>query len=173
MWKKVLHFLDMNLELILGGTCLALMAIFTFLNIVLRLLFKNTLPWLQEITRYLFVWMVFISIGAVVREKGHIRITFIQTKFKGKALHILEIIVYVISIIFGCIIAYYSVPLVASLGDMRASSMQWYKMSYLYAVLPVGMLSFVLRNIQMIILEIREMKREESGAAPETGEEEK
>ena len=163
MGKKILHFLDANLELIIGSICLALMVIFTLSNIILRLIFKSTLPWFQELTRYLFVWMVFISIGAVTREKGQIRITFLQSFLKGKTVHYVEIFTYVVSVIFGAIMFYYAVPLIGSLGDMRASSMQWFKMSYMYMVLPLGFASFVIRNIQMIVLEIMDMKKEAAG----------
>ena len=155
--KRVITFLDQYLELIFGSIFLACMVIFTFLNIFLRICFRTTLPWFQELTRYLFVWLVFISISAAVRHKNHIRITFLQTWLKGRALKTLEIIVYCISAAFGVFCLFSAVPMVQSFAsaNMTASSMPWFKMSWLYSIMPIGMALFALRNIQAIILELR------------------
>ncbi len=160
--KKIIHFLDENLEVLIGGICLSLMTIFTFANIVMRLLLSTTMAWFQELTRYLFVWMVFISIGACVRYRSHIRITFLQTGMSEKVKHITEIIVFAVCAVFGCICFYYSIPMLQSFSSasMVASSMPWFKMAWLYVVMPIGMLSFVLRNIQAIFQEIKAMKEE-------------
>lgn len=158
--KKILHFLDNNLELIFGSLFLALMVIFTFSNIAMRLILRSTLPWFQELPRYLFVWMVFIAASAAVKYKSHIRITFLQTILKENAAHIMEIFSYLCNGVFGGILAYYAFPMIRSFSDanMTASSMPWFKMSWLYMVMPVGMVLFVLRNIQGIAEEVRLMK---------------
>lgn len=158
--KKLLHFLDDNLELIFGGLFLALMVIFTFANIAMRLILRSTMPWFQELTRYLFVWMVFIAASAAIKYKSHIRITFLQTILKGKAMHIMEILVFLCNGIFGSILAWYAFPMLKAFSDanMTASSMPWFKMSWLYAVMPLGMILFVLRNIQGIVEEVKLMK---------------
>lgn len=160
--KKIIHFLDENLEVLIGSICLTLMTIFTFCNIAMRLLLSTTMAWFQEITRYLFVWMVFISIGACVRYRSHIRITFLQTNMNDKTKHIVEIAVFLVCAVFGSVCFYYSIPMLKSFSSasMVASSMPWFKMSWLYAVMPIGMLSFVFRNIQAIFEEIRALKDE-------------
>lgn len=158
--KKILHFLDENLEVLIGGICLALMTVFTFANIVMRLVLSTTMAWFQELTRYLFVWMVFITIGACVKYRSHIRITFLQTGMNEKAKHIAEIAVLLVCAVFGIICFYYSIPMLQSFSSasMVASSMPWFKMSWLYAVMPFGMLSFIFRNVQAIAEEIKALK---------------
>lgn len=170
--KKLLHFLDNNLELIFGSLFLALMVIFTFSNIAMRLILRSTLPWFQELTRYLFVWMVFIAASAAIKYKNHIRITFLQTVLKGKTKHIMEIIVYLCNGIFGSILAWHAFPMLKAFSDanMTASSMPWFKMSWLYAVMPLGMILFVLRNIQGIYEEIKLLKIHASDEEKEGGD---
>lgn len=155
--KKAVRFLDEYLELIFGSIFLSGMVVFTFLNIAMRLTMKSTLPWFQELTRYLFVWMVFIAIGAAVRHRSHIRITFLQTRLKKKGRYVVELIVYVVGALFGAICLYYAIPMVQSFSsaNMTASSMPWFKMSWLYAVMPVGMALFVFRNLQALVLEVK------------------
>ncbi len=63
----------------IGAVFLALMVVFTTLQIVGRYLFSTPFPWTEEMTRYMFVWMVFISIGYAVKTGEHIRITFVRS----------------------------------------------------------------------------------------------
>lgn len=79
-----------------------------------------------------------------------------------KTKHIVEIAVFLVCAVFGSICFYYSIPMLKSFSSasMVASSMPWFKMSWLYAVMPIGMLSFVFRNIQAIFEEIKALKDE-------------
>ena len=61
--KKVIQWVDDKLEVRIGAVFLALMVVFTTLQIVGRYLFSTPFPWTEEMTRYMFVWMGFISIG--------------------------------------------------------------------------------------------------------------
>ena len=66
MWanvKKVIRWLDENLE---STLCMILLSTFTivlFLQVVMRKMFNNSLSWSEELARYLFIWMVFIGIS--------------------------------------------------------------------------------------------------------------
>ena len=77
--KKVIQWVDDKLEVFIGAVFLALMVVFTTLQIVGRYLFSTPFPWTEEMTRYMFVWMVFISIGYAVKTGEHIRITFVRS----------------------------------------------------------------------------------------------
>ena len=69
--KKVIQWVDDKLEVFIGAVFLALMVVFTTLQIVGRYLFSTPFPWTEEMTRYMFVWMVFISIGYAVKTGEH------------------------------------------------------------------------------------------------------
>jgi TRAP-type C4-dicarboxylate transport system permease small subunit len=81
--KKASDFVDMIgcglLILTMAG-----MVFFTSLQIIARVFF-TALSWSEELTRYLLVWSTFIGAGCVYKRGGHINVSFIQDKFKGKA----------------------------------------------------------------------------------------
>ena len=50
--KKVIQWVDDKLEVFIGAVFLALMVVFTTLQIVGRYLFSTPFPWTEEMTRY-------------------------------------------------------------------------------------------------------------------------
>jgi TRAP-type C4-dicarboxylate transport system permease small subunit len=46
----------------------------TFTQVILRFLFNNPQAWAEEVSRYLFVWIVFIGAAVAVVNDAHIRV---------------------------------------------------------------------------------------------------
>ncbi|GEN36341.1 TRAP transporter small permease [Aneurinibacillus danicus] len=51
---------------------LALMAILVFGNVVLRYAFNSGITWSEEMSRFLFVWMVFLGAIAALKDNMHL-----------------------------------------------------------------------------------------------------
>ena len=67
---KVLKWLDDNLELMFSSIFLVGMVISVALQVLSRYLMRSPISWTEESTRYLFIWMVFTSIG-ITAKSGH------------------------------------------------------------------------------------------------------
>ena len=57
---------------------LAAMALMVFANVALRFLTDNSILWVEEVSRYLMIWMTFLGAGLVLRYGGHIGIDALQ-----------------------------------------------------------------------------------------------
>lgn len=79
---------------------LAAMAIMVFANVVLRFLTDNSILWVEELSRYLMIWLTLIGAGLVLRYGGHIGIENLQEKLPGQAHRIRMII-------FGLMLAFF------------------------------------------------------------------
>ena len=101
--KKVIQWVDDKLEVFIGAVFLALMVVFTTLQIVGRYLFSTPFPWTEEMTRYMFVWMVFISIGYAVKTGEHIRITFVRSLLRPGLRLYLDILCNILCLGFSVI----------------------------------------------------------------------
>lgn len=51
----------------------------TFTQVVLRTVFNNPQAWAEEVSRYLFAWIVFLGSAVAFARGTHIRIDFIDT----------------------------------------------------------------------------------------------
>ena len=66
--------------------CLAVMASAVFLNVVLRYGFGSGLPASEELSRLLFVWMVFIGAAAAYPAGEHMAFTSLVGLLRGRSL---------------------------------------------------------------------------------------
>jgi TRAP-type C4-dicarboxylate transport system permease small subunit len=57
---------------------LAAMAAMVFANVVLRFATDNSILWVEEVSRYLMIWLTFLGAGLVLRYGGHIGIDTLQ-----------------------------------------------------------------------------------------------
>ena len=64
---------------------LAIMTILIFLLVVTRYFFSYSFPWTEELTRYLMVWMAFLSASALIQRDSHLSIDFISSKLSSRS----------------------------------------------------------------------------------------
>jgi len=76
-------------ELILSSI-LGIIVTIMFIQVVFRYLLNNSLSWSEEITRYLFVWLVFLGSALCIRDRLHIGVDFLHSKLTTKGRLILE-----------------------------------------------------------------------------------
>ena len=76
---KVLRWVNDHLEEILMMIMLWAIVIVMFMQVIMRYVFKNSLPFAEELSRYCFIWMTFLGISFAVKGKSHIRIDIIET----------------------------------------------------------------------------------------------
>ncbi len=71
---------DRIIEAIVVAAFLIFVAV-TFGQVVLRYGFGRPLTWSEEVSRYLFVWVVFVGAGVAARYQGHIALDFLVSRF--------------------------------------------------------------------------------------------
>ena len=64
---------------------LAAMAVMVFANVALRFLTDHSILWVEEVSRYLMIWLTFLGAGIVLRYGGHIGIDTLQERFPRHA----------------------------------------------------------------------------------------
>ncbi len=68
-----------------AGIMMLLGLALVIIEVVIRALFDMTLYITEEYTAYLMVAITFLALSYTLKEKGHIRLTFLNTVLKGKA----------------------------------------------------------------------------------------
>ena len=87
------------------------------------------LTWIEELIRYLFVWIVFLGIGVVYKSKEHAQVEilhhYIPKRYKNKLLVLIEVInssLFLFLIIFGSRILKFTIQQISpSMGLNMAS----------------------------------------------------
>lgn len=157
--KKVLHWLDENLE---STICMVLLSVFTvilFIQVVMRYVFNNSLSWSEELARYLFIWLVFIGISYGAKQMKHLKIDVFLNVFPKKFRPYVIIFADVVVLVFAVIVIYSAYTIVMQYMKMGSSSPAlriptWFIQSS--SIVGYGLT--MIRQIQTIIYRIKELK---------------
>jgi TRAP-type C4-dicarboxylate transport system permease small subunit len=64
----------------------------TFLQVVLRTFFNEPQTWVEELSRYIFVWVVFVGAAIGVYHDNHIRLDLVDGFLRRRALSVLNVL---------------------------------------------------------------------------------
>ena len=85
---------------------LIIMLLLAVFQVLSRYVINYSFSWTEEVSRFIFIWVVMLGSSVLVREKGQVAITLFIDMFKGKVRNYLEIFVTVASMIFLSILLY-------------------------------------------------------------------
>ena len=158
---KILKWLDKHFEEAISVFLMAGMTILVTMQVILREV-GASLAWTEELTRYMFVWLIYISSSYAIRMRGHIKVELISLIVKEKGKLILDLISNVAFLIFAILIAIYGWQYVMNLATVRVqySPSLHLPMFIPYTSFALGCSLMVIRLIQDTILRIREYKTE-------------
>ncbi len=150
----VIKWLDRHLEEFLMMVFLCLMVIIMGLQVFMRYVLNNSLSWPEEITRYFFIWYIFLGMSYCIREDRHIKVDIVTNLLPNKIKRILAIITDILFIIFCIYLLQKGIPIIQRLISTKQSSPALRLPMYLvYLALPVGLFLTIIRIIEKLIRE--------------------
>lgn len=69
----------------LMGLALAIMVVLVFGNVVLRYGFNSGIAWAEEVSRLMFVWLIFLGAILALRQHAHLGVEIVQAKLPAWA----------------------------------------------------------------------------------------
>lgn len=130
-----------------------LMLLLVFGQVITRYVFNYTPSFGEELARYLFVWVVFLSLPLVAKHGGHMAIETITNRVHGATLKFLNILADIFSITFLAIMVVCGIQMVMRTSYQTSPAMM-IPMSWVYVVIPFGcavMLLYVLINLVNVL----------------------
>lgn len=156
MKKKFDYWLN-NLNDLFAISSFFAMCIIVIMSVLLRYFFSFSFRWVDELTRYLFIYMVFLGIPIAFREKAHVRIeyfaSFFSKRLKYLALIFSDLLILVTMLYIGNSTLY---MINSRLGKTLSPGLKL-PMKYVYFAV---IISFVLLTIEIIRRFISKHKEE-------------
>lgn len=150
--KKALRWLDINFEPLCMSVTFFLMAGLITLQVILRFVFQGGFAWGEEVSRFIFVWLVFLAIPYAARNSRHIGIDFIRELFPVPVRKLFLVLVDVAAIVmFGLFLR--NALLVAEHAIYYGDKAQTIavNMNWLYYAAVVGYVLIEIRLLQSLI----------------------
>lgn len=153
---KLIHGYDKLEEYLLCGS-LVVTTLIVFLQVIMRKIFNNSLTWSEELTRYIFIWQIWLGVSIAQRNKQHIKVELLSSIVKNeKVVAIVDIFATIVMIAFNIFLVINGAALVEQMitrgnlsGAMRLP------MWIVYLALPVSSFVLSLRLIGQAVEDIK------------------
>lgn len=165
--KKVLLVFN-NIERVLITVMMMIMVVLIFTQVFTRYVLGNSLGWTEEASRYLFIWLIFLSIGIAFVDKKHISIDILIDILPEKFKKVILQISYLLLMGLSIFLFIQGMELIGKLQEFsQKSSTLQIPMWMIYLSLPVGFLVSCIRLIHVsILLYMKKEEDEESEVNP-------
>lgn len=157
---KVVKWLDQNLEEVVMAVLLVLIVAVMGIQVIMRYVLRSSLVWAEELSRYLFIWFVFMGLSYGIRQDIHIKVDIIETVFP-KTKRILSVLQDAVFLLFCVYMLWPGYKVIAMLVDSgQKSPAMGLPMYLVYISLLGGVLLAIARLIQKYVFILR---RREAG----------
>jgi TRAP-type C4-dicarboxylate transport system permease small subunit len=141
---------------LLGGAILAVMALAVFVQVALRFVGRTAFDGLDEVPRYLFVWLVMIGAAAAMHRGEHTALDYFRERLppRGRALAAAVINAAGIGLFLSLIKT--SLVLVPN-SNLQSSAGLGLSLGWVYAAVPVGAALIILPMAWRLVAAVREL----------------
>lgn len=149
---KLLKWLDRNFEERLLVILLIVTVTLTFIQVVMRYIFHNSLAWSEELARYLFLYLIWIGAAYAVKREQHLRIEIILNRIPKEKLKTFENFIYFIWLGFSVFLFISSLNMAMDVfASGQLSPAMRIPMGYAYISIPLGTGLMCFRIIQKML----------------------
>ncbi len=121
----------------LGVVFIAGIAVLSFVQIVCRYLLGVSLPWSNDLTQILMMWMVMVSTGAMVWRGSHFTLALLTDRLPSPVQRVLRILNAVLIAAFAVFLVITGAKLAQSQSDQLVPALGVTYL-YVYLAMPVG-----------------------------------
>jgi TRAP-type C4-dicarboxylate transport system permease small subunit len=140
----------------LGGLILAVMTAAVFIQVILRYLGLTGIDGLEEVPRYLFVWLVMIGAAAAMQRGEHTMLDYFVNRMPQTMRTLVLILTTGASILLFAWLIKLSLVLVPN-AQLQTSAGLDLPLGYVYAAIPVGAALIILPQLRSLYRAVRSL----------------
>lgn len=153
-----------QIEKVMIMVLFTMMTAIMFFSVVSRYCFNFMFSWSEQVTRIMFVWATFAGISLAALKGAHMRVSAISIVIGEKKSKYVFWFGSIVAAVFGLVISFYMFrcTMNAVNNHQTFTAVPGLNVGVMYVAGVFGMIGFAIRNIQALVLEIRnEHKKEE------------
>jgi len=138
-----------NFEKYFCAFIMAVMVICLGAQVFFRFVLDAALTWSEELSRFAFVWVIYMGASMAAMERVHIRVTVPQLLLPSQYRHYATVFADFIWLIFNLFFAYQGILQLKHMFTFTFTSpaMQW-NTAFVYAIIPLGFFLMSFRIVQ-------------------------
>lgn len=156
MLNKITKLIEAVFQFFCGISIVALVLVVAA-QVISRLI-KVSLPWAEELARFLMIWLTFIGCSLGIHRKGHLSVDFFVDLAPRPLKLAIGVLTHLITIAFFGILVVYGIRLSILSYGTPSSTLQW-SMGLVYSVLPISAVA----SIYFTAIDLVEFLRKKEG----------
>jgi C4-dicarboxylate transporter DctQ subunit len=110
----VLKTIWQNLERWIAMFFIAFLAVILFVEVLFRYILYESIGWISEISSFMFVWFIYLSISYITGKDTHIRVQILDLIIPKHWIRYVDICMNFLWLGFNCLMVFYGIQLVLS-----------------------------------------------------------
>ena len=134
-----------------------------FLQIIMRSIFNSSITWSEELTRYIFIWQIWLGVSIAERDNEHIYLEIVNSLVKSRTVkECIQVAANLIMIAFNIFLVVKGFELVRQMMVRgNVSSAMRMPMYYVYLALPISSFILSMRLIGKTISKVKSLLTKE------------
>lgn len=120
-----------------AGALMLVMTVLVFSNVVLRYVFDSSLTWVEELTRYMMIWVAYLGAGLALRAGTHVAVDVLQDCLPEPAVRVLRGLIAAMVLVFLAGVAWYGFDY-AQFAIKQRSPVLGLSLGLVYLAVPLG-----------------------------------
>jgi TRAP-type C4-dicarboxylate transport system, small permease component len=163
----ILRWLDANLEKYVCVTLFMLISAIMIVNVFMRFVLNNAIPWASDLVLFIFVWFIWFAISYGLKEGAHVNVTVVVNLLPVKVQAFLALFCNLLILAGFAVLLEVSVQLLTHRSVVgKTGLLIKYPMWSLYLASPIGLALSLFRLAQNTL---RLLRRNGAGTQPEGG----
>lgn len=159
--EKKYSLLDRVLNLLFYSSALLIvfLVVCVCYTVFMRYFMKSPPLWTVQATEYALLWIVFLATSYVLREKGHISIDIVYSRFTGRKKKVSDILIYAICSFFMSLVTIFSLAYLFECISSGVTDVRTYTVpkSIVFSVVPLGSFFLTLQFFRMLLKELKDL----------------
>jgi TRAP-type C4-dicarboxylate transport system permease small subunit len=139
---------------LLGGLILAVMTLAVFVQVLTRFTGLAGIDGIDEVPRFLFVWLVMIGAAAAMHRAEHTRLEYFEQRFSPRGQAVLTVVTNGVAMLLFLSLIRTSFVLVPN-AQLQTSAGLGLPLGYVYAAMPVGAVLILLPMAWRLVASLR------------------
>lgn len=151
--KKTLKIID-NLDGYLAAAGLSITIILLSLQVFNRYVLGISLSWTEELSRFTYVWCVYLGVSMAVRSGEHVRIVaHLKALFPYKIYSKIILFADLVWLLFSIVMLVVSIKFLYSMSNYKfLSPALGISMFWVYLIIPLAFIMMIIRLVQVNFL---------------------
>lgn len=140
---------------------LAMLVVLT-VQIVSRYFLSVALPWTEELSRWLYIYIVFIGASEAVSRRDHIAVDVVPNRLSPRTNLILDVLIHTTFAVIAAVIVYRGYAFALRMDRLGSITMD-VQMSVLYAAVPIGFVLVGIKSAMNALISLGKLLRPNEG----------